>query len=282
MPTYKKSRNIIPIAFLYILLVVSSCTGDAGKSNSQPTPTVTQTFTNPVPRDLVAIDVEIDTPPLYRLGHEVALAVASKIDDLATRVNSSGMVIFGCRISSMSWQDCPISFRTPSIDAWVLPPLDPATHCPPDPFQCSKYKQKYKKALADWKIVHAGQVRALEQTRSYIHTQTDKIRDMRFPWDNRWSDIYGALATCAANLQGINAQFKYCLLATDYISTTQQQGSFSLAGIHVVSIFRTSSDNAFNQQSNSFWGNVCRRAGALSFDSYSVPQSQALGLQLPD
>jgi hypothetical protein len=105
---------------------------------------------------------------------------------------------------------------------------------------------------------------------------------MKFQNDDKGSDIWNALATCAANLQGIQAQFKYCLLATDFISTTQQQGSFSLAGIHVVSIFRTSSDSAFYQQSNSLWGRVVRRAGAVSFDSFSVAQSQALGLQLPN
>jgi len=226
------------------------------------------------------IDAEIDTPPNYRLGHTVALALANKIDELATRVHSAGLVIFACRISSMSWQDCPVSFKTPAIPAWVLPP--PVPVCGNDPYACSTLKQKYQKDLAAWKIVHAGQVRALEQVRAYIHAQTDKIRAMKFPWDNTGSDIFGALATGAQNLQGINAQYKYLLLATDFISTTQQQGSLSLAGCRVVSVFRIASSNLFSQQSSSYWSHVVRRAGAVSFTSYSVNQSQAFGLQLPD
>jgi len=225
---------------------------------------------------LLAIAAEIDTPPNYRVGHTVALALASKIDELAMRVNSAGLVIFACRISSMSWQDCPVSFKTPAIPAWVLPP--PAPTCGSDPYACSTKKQAYQKALAAWNVIHAGQVSALEQTRSYVHTLTDKIRDMIFPFDNKGSDIWNALATCAANLQGIKAPSRYCLLASDLISTTSQQGSLSLSGIRVVSVYRTSSDNAFSQQSTAYWSHVAMSAGAISYTSYSVSQSVALGL----
>lgn len=280
-PAYYRCRNILP-QLIVLLLIVTSCSPDVGKPNPAPSPTVTLTITSPAPRGLVAVDFEIDTPPNYTLGHTVALVVAQKIDQLATRVNSAGLVIFACRISSQSWQDCPVSFKTPAVPAWVLPSLDPTTHCPPDPFQCSKYKQQYKKALASWNGIHASQVKALGQIGTFVHTQTDKIRAMKFQFDDKGSDMYGALATCASNLQGIEAQYKFCVLATDFISTTQQQGSLSLAGIRVVSIFRTSSDNAFYQHSTSYWSHVFMSAGAISYSSYSVPLSQALGLELPE
>ena len=274
MKSQHKKHHRVSILLSCVLLVVLF--GCGSKPNSLSPPTIT----NPAYRPLVVIDAEIDTPPNYRLGHTVALALANKIDELATRVHSAGLVIFACRISSMSWQDCPVSFKTPAIPAWVLPP--PVPVCGNDPYACSTLKQKYQKDLAAWKIVHAGQVRALEQVRAYIHAQTDKIRAMKFPWDNTGSDIFGALATGAQNLQGINAQYKYLLLATDFISTTQQQGSLSLAGCRVVSVFRIASSNLFSQQSSSYWSHVVRRAGAVSFTSYSVNQSQAFGLQLPD
>jgi len=265
-------RLIIPDMVFLLLLIFASCS----KIPAQQRPTIS----NPVPRPLIAVDVEIDTPPDYTIGHTVALALANKIDELATRVNSAGLVIFVCRISSNSWDDCPVSFKTPAVAAWVLPPAVPV--CGNDPYACSNLKKQYQKDFAAWKVVHAGQERALEQTRAYVHTLTDKIRTtMKFQWDNRGSDIFGALATGAQNLQGINAQYKYLLLATDFISTTTQQGSFSLAGCRVVSVFRTASSNAVSQQSNSYWSNVARSAGAVSFTSYSVSQSEAVGLQLP-
>ncbi len=266
-------RTALPY-IVFLLLIVTSC----GKPSAPQQPTIS----NPVQRPLIAIDAEIDTEPLYSLGHTVASAFAQKIEELATRINSQGLVIFACRISSNSWQDCPISFKTPSVSAWVLPPSDPAAHCPPDPYQCSRLKKQYDKDLAAWKVVHANQVRALEQTRSSVHSLSLKIKNMFLQWDNRGSDIYGALATCAANLQGINTPYKFCVLATDFISTTQQSGSLSLAGVRVVAAFHTCSDNAFCQQSTAYWSNVARRAGAVSFTTYSVSQSQAFGLQLPD
>ena len=277
MKSQRSKHHRVSILLSCLLLVVLF--GCGSKPNSLPPPTIA----NPAYRPIVVIDAEIDTPPNYRLGHTVALALANKIDELATRVNSAGLVIFVCRISSQSWQDCPVSFKTPAIPAWVLPPSDPATHCGPDPYQCSKLKQEYQKALTAWNVIHVGQVRALEQVRAYVHTLTDKIRDdMKFSWDNKGSDIFNALATCANNLQGINAPYKFCLLATDFISTTQQQGSLSLAGVRVVAAFHTCSDNAFCQQSTSYWAHIARSAGAVSFTSYSVSQTEAFGLQLPE
>lgn len=273
-PKLLKLRKVSIVATIVFVLLLSGCS----KPNTSPTPTLS----NPLPRSPVAIAIEIDTSPLYTLGHTVALAIAYKIDELATRINSQGLVIFVCRISSQSWQDCPVSFQTPAIPAWVLPPPDLTAHCGSDPFACSKLKQQYKKDLAAWKIVHASQVRALEQTRAYVHTLTDKIRTMKFQYDDKGSDIWNAVATGASNLQGINSLLKYLILATDFISTTQERGSFSLAGVHVVSIFRTCSDNGVCQHSNSYWSHIVRRAGAISFTSYSVPQSQALGLELPN
>ncbi len=276
--SYYWLRKFIP-SIVFLLLIITSCSVDVGTSNSAtPAPQIY----NPPFRSLIDLDLEADTEPLYKLGHTAAVAFADKIDELATRVNSAGMVIFACRISSNSWNDCPVSFKTPAIEKWVLPPPDPATHCSPDPFQCSKQKREYKKAYADWQVIHANQVNTLAKVSARVHTQTNKIRTMKFQWDANGSDIFGALATGANNLQGLNAPYKYLLLATDFISTTSQQGSLSLAGCRVVSVFRTSSDNAFSQQSNSYWSNVARSAGAISFTSYSVPQSQALGIELPE
>ena len=269
-----KKCRISVVLVCMLVLILCGC--------GKPNPIASPTIENPSLRSLVALDIEIDTPPLYNLGHTVALAVANKIDDLAMGINSSGLVIFSCRISSNSWDDCPISFKTPSVSAWVLPPSDPAAHCGSDPYQCSRLKQAYKKEYAAWVVIHAGQERALEQTRASVHALTNKIRNEMFPFDAKGSDIWNALATCASNLQGINTPYKFCLLATDFISTTEQQGSLSgLAGVRVVSIFRTCSDNAFCQQADSYWSHVVRRAGAVSYTSYSVPQSQALGLLLP-
>src|SRR5205085_11369145 len=119
-------------------------------------------------------------------------------------------------------------------------------------------KQQYQKDLATWNVTHASQVQALEQVRASVHAQSDKIRNLAFAFNDTGSDIWNALATGAQNLQGINAPFKFLLLATDFISTTQEQGSFSLAGVRVVSVFTTSSDNAFSQQSSSYWSHVVR------------------------
>lgn len=278
----RKLTSVFVALFLVDVMLFSSwllASCGSVKSNPIPSPTIK----NPPFRSLVAVDIEIDTPPLYSLGHEVALAVANKIDDMASRIHSSGMVIFLCRISSRSFEDCPVSFETPAIPAFVLPPQVP--HCGNDPYACSQLKQGYKKAFADWQVLHARQVNNLAAVRAWVHHQTDKIRSMSFPFDDKGSDIFGALATASANFQGLGTDVqKYLLLATDFVSTTtmQENGSFSLAGVSVSAIYRTCSDNAYCQQSNAYWSNVVRSAGAVSFTSYSVSQSEAFGLQLPE
>ena len=253
-----------------LLLLLCGC----GKPNPPSSPTIT----NPQYRPLFAMDVEIDTPPLYNLGHRVALAVADKIDAMATRINSGGMLIFVCLISSHSFEDCPVNFTTPAIPSFATPP--PAPHCGNDPYACSQLKQAYQKALASWQVIHAHQLNNVVQVRTWVRTQTDTIRSLPFRYDDTGSDILGGLATAAQNLQGMKAA-KYLLLASDLVSTTtlQNVGQFSLSGIQVEAIFRTCTDNKSCQQSNSYWLSVVRNAGALSFHTYSPAQSQALGLQ---
>ncbi len=260
-------------AFLIVvlLLVLIGC----GKPNPLPSPTIS----NPVYRPLIAVDVEIDTPPLYTRGREVALAVANKLDELSTQLNSGGVVVFVCRISSHSFEDCPVSFRTPAIPAFVLPP--PVPKCGSDPYQCSSFKGAYKKALASWQVLHTRQINDLASVSAWVHQQTNKIRSVSFPFDANGSDIFGALATASQNFQGVNAS-KYLILATDFVSTTAMQngGSFSLKGVSVAAIFRTCSDNAFCEHSNAFWSSVLRSVGASSFQVYSPAASAALGLSL--
>jgi len=267
-------KTSVLVGVLFCSSFLTSC--GFGHVNQTPPPTIS----NPVYRPLIALDVEIDTPPLYNLGHEVALAVANKIDDMATRINSGGMVIFVCRVSSRSFEDCPVSFATPPIAAFVLPPVAPV--CGVDPYQCSTQKQAYKKAFASWQVVHTRQVNNLAQVSAWVHHQTDKIRSsLTFPYDDKGSDIFGALATASQNFQGLDVKTpKFLVLATDFVSTTTRQdvGSFSLAGVRVSAIFRTCSDNEFCQESNSYWSSVVRRAGALSFQVYSPAASTALGL----
>jgi hypothetical protein len=264
-------RGVVSVLLIFVLLLVLS---GCDKPNLLPSPTIS----NPVYRPLIALDVEIDTPPLYNLGREVAFTVANKLDELASRINSGGIVVFVCRISSRSFEDCPVSFETPAIPAFVLPP--PVPKCSSDPYQCSTLKGAYKKAFASWQVAHTRQVNNLTSVRAWVHQQTNKIRYVSFPLDANGSDILGALATGAQNLQGINAQSKYLLLATDFVSTTTMQdiGSFSLKGISVVAVYRTCSNNQFCQQSNSYWSNVLRSAGATGFQVYSPAQSQAFGL----
>lgn len=248
--------------------------------SGKPNPPSPPTIVNPPYRPFIALNIEIDTPPLYNLGREAALAVANKIDEMATRNNSGGMVIFVCRISSHSFEDCPVSFETPAIPAFVLPP--PAPVCGSDPYACSTKKQAYQKALASWQVVHTRQVNNLASVAAWVHQQTDKIRSsMSFPWNNTGSDIFGALATASQNFLDLGRNVpKYLVLATDFVSTTtmQQSGSFSLAGVKVAAIYRTCSDNAYCQQSNSYWSSVVRSAGATSFQVYSPAASSALGL----
>ena len=264
-------RGIESVLLIFVLLFM--CSG-CGKPNPLPSPTIS----NPVYRPLIALDVEIDTPPLYNLGREVALTVANKLDELASRINSGGVVVFVCRISSRSFEDCPISFKTPAISAFEMPP--PVPTCGSDPYQCSTLKQAYKKALSSWQAVHTMQVNNVTSVRAWVHQQTNKIRSVSFPFDGIGSDIFGAVVTGAQNLQGINTQSKYLLLATDFVSTTSMQdiGSFSLKGVSVAAVYRTCSDNQFCQQSNSYWSNVLRSSGASSFQVYSPATSQALGL----
>jgi hypothetical protein len=189
------------------------------------------------------------------------------------------MLIFVCLISSHSFEDCPINFTTPAIPSFAPPP--PVPHCGNDPYACSQLKQAYQKALTSWQVVHTSQLNKVAQVRAWVHTQTDKIRSLTFPYDNTGSDIFGALATASQNLQVVKAA-KYVLLASDLISTTTRQdvGQFSLSGVQVEAIFRTCTDNKTCQQANSYWSSVVRNAGALSFHTYSPAQSQALGLQL--
>ncbi len=271
-----KKQGCISVVLTCMLLVVLFGCG-------KPNPIASPTIENPPLRSLVALDIEIDTPPLYNLGHEVALAVANKIDEMATRINSQGMVIFVCLISSHSFEDCPVSFETPPIPAFVTPP--PAPQCGSDPYACSTKKLAYKKALASWEVIHHDQVKNLDRVRAFVHTQSEKIRSLKFRFDDTGSDIFGALATASQNFQGLGRNVpKYLLLATDFVSTTTRQevGSFSLAGVSVSAIYDSCSDNATCQEASSYFSSVVRSAGALSFDVYSPAQSQALGLQVPD
>ncbi len=278
-PQQRKQRIVLAfLAFLFIWFLVSALVGCGN-----PNPTVSPTITNPAYRPLVAIDIELDTPPLYNLGHEAALAVANTIESELVRVNTGGSLIFVCLISSRSFEDCPISFQIPHIRAFTLPPQAP--HCGNDPYACSSQKQAYQKALASWQKIHAREVDNLARVAAFVHAQADKIRSLNFRnfYDDKGSDIFGALATASQNFQGVNAS-KYLIMATDFVSTTTRQdtGSFSLVGVkEVAAIFRTCSDNAFCQDSNSYWSSVVRSAGAASFQVYSPSASSALGLELP-
>jgi hypothetical protein len=270
---YSRSKKHRIVLTLLVCLLIASLFG-CGKQNPSSPPTIT----NPVYRPSIALNIEIDTPPLYGLGHTVALAVANKIDAMATRINSGGLLIFVCLISSHSFEDCPVNFKTPAILSFVLPPSVP--HCGSDPYACSQLKQAYQKALASWQVIHASQLNNVAQVRAWVHTQTDKIRSLTFRYDDTGSDIFGALATASQNLQGVKAA-KYLLLASDLVSTTTRQdvGQFSLSGVQVEAIFRTCTDNKTCQQYTAYWLSVARSAGALSFHTYSPAQSQALGLQ---
>jgi hypothetical protein len=271
-------RTIVLVVLLVVVvlwsLVLSACGG--AKPNPLPVP---GSNLNPAYRGLVALDVEIDTPPLYNLGHEAAVAVARSIENELVRINTGGSLIVVCVISSHSFEDCPVSFQIPPIPAFTLPPQPP--HCGNDPYACSAQKKAYGKALTSWQGVHAREVKNLEHIAAWVHTQTDRIRSLKFRFDDKGSDIFGALATASQNFQGINAS-KYLIMATDFVSTTTRQdaGSFSLAGVQVAAIFRTCSDNAFCSQSNSYWSNVVRNAHALSFRVYSPAQSQAFALAI--
>src|SRR5216683_4586949 len=77
--SYWLRSNLVPY-IVFLILVVTSC-------GYTPAPIV-PAIANPVLRPLIALDIQIDTPPLYTLGHEVAVAVANKIDEMAVRVNS--------------------------------------------------------------------------------------------------------------------------------------------------------------------------------------------------
>jgi hypothetical protein len=266
---------ILLFCMFFASMLVTSCSADGGKPNPPSAPTIT----NPPFRPLIALDIEIDTPPLYNLGHDAALAVANTIEKELVRQNTGGSLIFLCLISSRSFEQCPISFQIQPIPAFTMPPqLKP---CGSDPFACSKQKGDYKKAIQAWLVIHASEVKTLARIAAWVHTQADKIRSLNFRnfYDDTGSDIYGALASASQNFQGVNAA-RYLVMATDFVSTTTQQGSFSLAAVHVTSIFRTCSDNAYCQQSNSHWSSVVRSAGASTFQVFSPAASSALGLGL--
>src|SRR5205085_2248180 len=101
-------------------------------------------------------------------------------------------------------------FQIPAISALTLPPA--VSSCGSNAIECSKFKKQYEYALASWQIIHASELNNFSRVRSWVHTQTDKIRNLSFPFDNQGSDIFGALATGAQNLQGVNAQSKYLTL----------------------------------------------------------------------
>src|SRR5205823_6360993 len=108
-------------------------------------------------------------------------------------------------------------------------------------------KAAYKKAVACWnETVSTMKTSVLPSIKQAVSVNTDRIRALKFPYNDRGSDIPGAYAEAARNLLGLPAKtVKVLVLASDLVSTTSLDsvGSFSLVGVAVAVLYHTCLDN---------------------------------------
>ena len=251
--------------------VISSLVTDL-TPKTVPTPVVSQPAKY---RPFTAVQLCLDTPPWYTYSHEVALAVANKIDASVTS-NQGGLVVFVSFIASRSFQKNILTITVPSESAFPVPPSPPQYGS--DTYHNAKLKQEYKNAVSDWQKAYANAQKNLTDVQAQVREQTDKLRSLKIPFDNKASEIFGCLENASRDFQYLNGR-KFLLIASTLLNNVQEQVSsnLSLAGVSVRAIWHTCEIAAADCASNDAnWKKLFLRCRAKDVSFYTIPQSEAL------
>ncbi len=276
----------IPLALIVLLAAFSpwllpQITHDLLSGTDQGLGTVTSivspSLDQPVTDVGMAVHLCLDTPPLYpsSLAHEAASAIADEIDALIIP-GFSGLRLYSSYIASKSYQDnTRVNFTIPPVPS--IPPRPVQKHSP-DPYKDALLRHEYETAVDAWQKQVNIQLSQLAALRVKVHSQTNNLRSLSFPFDDRGADYFSCLSEAASHVQdATSAKNKLILIASALVNNSEQeQGSLNLSAVDVKAVFFSCHVSAVACQKRV--GGIKRlvlAAGAKSFIEWDVSESQA-------
>jgi hypothetical protein len=223
------------------------------------------------------VQVCLDTPPLYpeSLFRTAANAIADRIDSAIT-ANFGGMEVYITLITHDSYPEDVLQFSIPAFPADPLKPQpdSPKPQATPNPYEQAELDSSYTKKLASWQQELTSQHLKLAEIREQVKQQdTNKLRSLPDPYDDKGADQFGCLQNAALHFQRPGE--KYLLIASALINNTDLQKSahINLSGAVVHVIWRPCQVAAVCQASDEYWKQTYLSYGARTVSFYDPATS---------